>query len=187
MRSICQLAESADTRVIAEGVETVCELAVLMQLGIRHVQGYLIGRPSSVPARLPPNEVTRCLETAQFTAFPLSAVRDPNRATAGRLALPAPHVAPDTPSQVVLDLILAHPELHAVAVVQDGVPVGLIHRPAMLHIFIGQYGRELFGRRPCAQFMDSDPLIVDKATSMIELSSLVLGKGCLHTGLHRHP
>ena len=177
VRSIRQLAESAQACVIAEGVETVSELAVLKDLGIRYAQGYLIGRPSPVPVRLPPDEVARCLESGHISVFPLSAGRDPIRATAGRLAIPAPCVSPDTPSQVVLDLLIAQPELHAVAVVRERVPVGLIHRPALLDQFIGLYGRELYGKKPCALFMDGDPLVVDKATRMVELSELVVNKG----------
>ncbi|MFN7087419.1 MAG: GGDEF domain-containing protein, partial [Burkholderiales bacterium] len=177
VRSIRQLAESAHACVIAEGVETVSELAVLKDLGIRYAQGYFIGRPSPVPVRLPPDEVAQCLESCRVSVFPMSAGRDPVRATAGRLAVPAPQVSPDTPSQVVLDLLIAQPELHAVAVVRDGMPVGIIHRPALLDRFIGLYGRELYGKKPCAMFMDSQPLVVDKSTRMVELSELVVKKG----------
>lgn len=177
VRTIRKLAESAQACVIAEGVETVSELAVLRDLGIRYAQGYLIGRPSPVPVRLPPDAVARCLESRRVSVFPLSTGRDPIRATAGRLAIPAPHVSPDTPSHEVLDLLIAQPELHAVAVVRNGMPVGLIHRPALLDRFIGRYGRELFGKKPCAHFMDGHPLLVDKATHMTELSELVVNRG----------
>jgi GGDEF domain-containing protein len=64
-----------------------------------------------------------------------------------------------------------------VAVVDKGIPVGIIHRPAVLNRFIGLYGRELFGKKPCADFMDPDPLIVDKSTQINELSELVVKKG----------
>jgi GGDEF domain-containing protein len=57
------------------------------------------------------------------------------------------------------------------------VPVGIIHRPAVLDRFIGLYGRELHGRKPCAEFMDPDPLIVDQATRISDLSELVVKKG----------
>ncbi len=177
VRSIRQLAESAHASLIAEGVETVSELAVLKDLGIRYAQGYLIGRPSPIPVRIPPREVSDCLESGRVSVFPLSPGRDPIRATAGRLAMSAPHVTPDTPSQTVLDLMISHPELHAVAVVEDATPVGLIHRPALLDRFIGLYGRELYGKKPCSTFMDTDPLVVDKATRMVDLSDLVVQKG----------
>lgn len=177
VRSIRQLAESAHASLIAEGVESASELAVLKDLGIRYAQGYLIGRPSPIPLRIPPREVSDCLDSGRVSVFPVMPGRDPNRAIAGRLAMSAPPVGPKTPSLDVLELLIAHPELHAIAVVKDDVPIGLIHRPALLDRFIGPYARELFGKKPCSDFMDTDPLIVDKATRMTALSELVVNKG----------
>ncbi|MBT9538313.1 MAG: GGDEF domain-containing protein [Thiobacillus sp.] len=177
VRSIVQLAEGANTRVIAEGVESVSELAVLQDIGIRHVQGYLIGRPSPTPAQLPPREVLAVLQTGMVSVMPYLRGADGSHVSAARLVQSAPFVTPFTTSQDVLDLMLQHPDLHAVAVVDKGIPIGIIHRPAVLNRFIGLYGRELFGKKPCAEFMDPDPLIVDKATQINELSELVVKKG----------
>lgn len=177
VRSIRQLAEGAHSCVIAEGVENTSELAVLKDLGIRYAQGYLIGRPSPVPIRLPPREVETCLRSGKVSVFPMLHARDGMHVPASRLVMSAPSVSPHTPSQDVLDLMMQHPELHAVAVVDKGTPVGILHRPALLDQFIGLYGRELHGRKPCRELMDPDPLIVDKATHMTELSDLVVKKG----------
>ncbi len=177
VRSIRQLAEGAHSCVIAEGVENTSELAVLKDLGIRYAQGYLIGRPSPVPIRLLPRDVEACLQSGTVSVFPMAQARDSLQASADRLVASAPAVSPKTPSQEVLDLLMQHPELHAVAVVDQGVPVGIIHRPALLDRFISLYGRELHGRKPCRDMMDADPLIVDKATRMTELSELVVKKG----------
>lgn len=177
VRSITQLAGGANTRVIAEGVESVSELAVLQDIGIRHVQGYLIGRPSPTPAQLPPREVVAVLQSGIVSVLPYLRGVDGSHVSAARLVMSAPCVTPLTTSQEVLDLMLQHAELHAVAVVSKGVPVGIIHRPAVLNRFIGLYGRELYGKKPCADFMDPDPLIVDKATQINELSELVVKKG----------
>ncbi len=177
VRSIRQLAEGAHSCVIAEGVESPSELAVLKDLGIRYAQGYLIGRPSPVPIRLPSHEVETCLRSGKVSVFPMLHARDGMHVPASRLVMSAPSVSPQTPSQDVLDLMMQHPELHAVAVVDKGIPVGILHRPALLDQFIGLYGRELHGRKPCRELMDPDPLIVDKATHMTELSVLVVKKG----------
>lgn len=177
VRSIRQLAEGAHSCVIAEGVENTSELAVLKDLGIRYAQGYLIGRPSPVPIRLLPRDVEACLQSGTVSVFPMAQARDSMRASADRLVVSAPTVSPQTPSQDVLDLLMQDPELHAVAVVDNGLPVGIIHRPALLDRFISRYGRELHGRKPCCDMMDADPLIVDKATRMTELSELVVKKG----------
>ncbi|MHB1215789.1 MAG: GGDEF domain-containing protein [Thiobacillus sp.] len=177
VRSIRQLAEGANALVIAEGVESLSELAVLKDLGIRYAQGYLIGRPSPVPIRLLSREVQMCLESGTVSVFPLLQARNTPHVSAGKLVASAPSVSPSTASQVVLDLLLKHPDLHAVAVVDECIPVGIIHRPALLDHFIGLYGRELYGKRPCSEFMDAAPLIVDKATRITELSELVVKKG----------
>jgi len=47
--AIQQLALCTGARVIAEGVETAGELALLRRLGIAHAQGYHIGYPSANP------------------------------------------------------------------------------------------------------------------------------------------
>ncbi len=47
--AVLSLAESLDALVIAEGIETESQLDVVTSLGITHVQGYLIARPSSDP------------------------------------------------------------------------------------------------------------------------------------------
>jgi len=177
VRSIRQLAEGAHSCVIAEGVESPSELAVLKDLGIRFAQGYLIGRPSAVPIRLPSREVQACLQSGRISVFPLPRGRDDLGVSADKLVMSAPCVSPDTVSEEVLELMMQHPELHAVAVVDQDIPVGIIHRPALLDRFITLYGRELHGRKPCRELMDTDPLIVDKATRMAELSALVVEKG----------
>lgn len=97
--------------------------------------------------------------------------------TAGGLSIPASAVQTETPGRDVLDLMLAQPELHAVAVLQGSVPVGMIHRPALLDRFIGMYGREIYGRKPCLLIMDASPLIVDQSVPIQELSELVVNKG----------
>lgn len=47
VNAIKQLADSLDIEVVAEGVETENELAVLQQAGIGEVQGYLFARPAA--------------------------------------------------------------------------------------------------------------------------------------------
>jgi EAL domain-containing protein (putative c-di-GMP-specific phosphodiesterase class I)/GGDEF domain-containing protein len=51
VKSLVAFASSVDSTLIAEGVETWDELNVLLRLGIRHAQGYLVARPASYPPR----------------------------------------------------------------------------------------------------------------------------------------
>jgi len=50
--SIVALCREMKAKVIAEGVETVTELAAVTEAGADYVQGYLFGRPSSPPPDL---------------------------------------------------------------------------------------------------------------------------------------
>ncbi len=177
VRSIQQLAENANARVIAEGVEMQSEQAIIRDLGIRYAQGYLIGRPSPTPARMPPPEVLQHLASGRVSVFPTASGTGGIRVCAERLVITAPSVDAHTPSHVVLDLMLSQPELHAVAVLHEDKPVGIIHRPALLDRFLGMFGREIYGKKPCREIMDADPLVVDKATQMQDLSELVVRKG----------
>jgi diguanylate cyclase (GGDEF)-like protein len=177
VRSIQHIAENAAAHVIAEGIELASELRLLREIGIRYGQGYLIGRPAALPAHKSSMEAIRCIEDNCVAILPDSPPRMAGQVRAEKLLIGAPAVDPATPTEAVLDLLLQQPELHAVAVVENGIPLGIIDRPAMLDRFIRIYSRELYGRRPCSAFMDADPVIVDRTTSIQELSEAVVRKG----------
>jgi EAL domain-containing protein (putative c-di-GMP-specific phosphodiesterase class I) len=50
VRSLVTLAHNFGMRVIAEGVETKKQLAMIAEIGCNEVQGYLLGKPTSDPA-----------------------------------------------------------------------------------------------------------------------------------------
>jgi EAL domain-containing protein (putative c-di-GMP-specific phosphodiesterase class I) len=47
-RTILQLAESLDLKVVAEGVETEGQMHMLQTMGCQSFQGYLFGRPAPI-------------------------------------------------------------------------------------------------------------------------------------------
>jgi len=51
VRSLVTFASGVDTILIAEGVESWSELTVLLRLGVRYVQGFLVARPAQSPPR----------------------------------------------------------------------------------------------------------------------------------------
>lgn len=177
VRSIRQMADDAGAQIIAEGIEQGSELRLVRRLGIGYGQGYLIGRPASLPALVPNADALISLHEPGESSQLGIQTRLPSRVRAEKLLIPAPSVNPSTSSAEVLDLMLKHADLHAVAVVEEGIPVGIIDRPAMLNRFVRLYSREIYGRRPCHTLMDPDPVVVDKSTLIQELSELVVRKG----------
>ncbi len=49
LRSVVDMARAIGCRVIAEGVENAEQCTLALELGVDHLQGYLLGRPQSVP------------------------------------------------------------------------------------------------------------------------------------------
>ncbi len=53
IRSTIDLAHSLDLRIVAEGVETDANLALISELGCDTAQGYLLGRPAPAAQLFP--------------------------------------------------------------------------------------------------------------------------------------
>ncbi|MET3105643.1 diguanylate cyclase (GGDEF)-like protein [Oxalobacteraceae bacterium GrIS 2.11] len=172
VRSIKEIAEKSGAAVIAEGIETHSELAFVAKAGIEYGQGYFIARPVARPlARLP-------AEVADF----LLQLRSKKLVTMGNHCLPASAeklsrkiaaVSSGMTCNEIYDLFTTATELEVVPVVENGLPLGLITKSTVLGSFAKPYQRELHGKKSCAYLMSENVLIVDKSTSLQNLSQLV--------------
>lgn len=172
VRSIHGLAEACAAHIIAEGIETAAEFTMLRDLGIAYGQGYFIAHPHEAPAAVPGAEVAQALAGRHISIFP--GMQPPRaRATARTVLRHVVPVSPETLNDAVFQRLESQPDEHAVPVVKDGIPVGLINRHSLIDRFARPYRRELYGRRACSQFMDTSPLIVDHAISVQELGRLL--------------
>jgi EAL domain-containing protein (putative c-di-GMP-specific phosphodiesterase class I)/GGDEF domain-containing protein len=178
VRSIQEIALSTGCQVIAEGIETQRDLLLLRDLGIAYGQGYHIARPNAHPASALSAEVSKTL---------MRNVPSRSRETAGGMVVTAEKllrhvsaVSPDTANITVFEKFNAELELHAIPVVKNAIPVGMINRQTMIERMARPYRQELFGKKPCSKFMDNAPLIVDKNISIHELSTLIV------EGEHHH-
>lgn len=93
---------------------------------------------------------------------------------AGTLLRVVQPVTPDVRVAEILEQFTAVPELIAIPVVEQGLPVGLINRKHLIERFARPYTRELFGRKPVSTFMDAHPLIVDAHTDLDDLSRIII-------------
>ncbi|TFW14818.1 GGDEF domain-containing protein [Duganella callida] len=168
VRSIQEIAEKSNTRVIAEGMETQAELLVLRDVGVAYGQGYHLGRPHPNPARSAPAEVVKALSRSGVAVYPQRGA-DP-KASAHKLLHAVRSVPPSMNNNEVYAIFQADPKLMILPVVDQGQPLGLISRFDMIEHFARPYERELYGKKSCRQFMDARPLIADQATSLQELS-----------------
>lgn len=69
-------------------------------------------------------------------------------------------IAPATLVKLVADEFFNEPQLEALAVIDDGRPVGLVTRGKFLFTVFRQFGWEIYQRKPIRELADAEPLIL---------------------------
>jgi diguanylate cyclase (GGDEF)-like protein len=169
VKAMLRLAENFGSRVIAEGIEDAPDLRVVRDLGIGFVQGYATGRPAAVPDGTIPAAALSVLAARDIAVFPELRRAFHYSPKAGQLLMTAPPVTAANTNQELLELFQRHPQLHAVAVLHDGRPVGLVNRRRFTDKYMLPYYPELYGRKSCAEFMDSDPVVIETSQPLEDL------------------
>jgi len=156
IETLLTFADKVGCRIVAEGIETEAELTCLLRLGVHYGQGFFLGRPEDQPAPLS--------EAAQVV---LAAGAE--RAVDGLKCASPIHDLAERPDVVdaaatvgeVKQFFDSHEGAHAVAVVRDGRPEGLIMSHHLDRLLSSQYGLSLFVRREVTHIMDTSPLSVE--------------------------
>jgi len=177
VRALCQVAESLGTDLVGEGVEDPADLRVLRDLGIPFAQGFLLGRPLPETVTEASAEAKLLLRTSSVSVLPRPRGPVTQRPTqVSHLLIEAPAVNPRQTNDEVMALFVDYPELHAVAVVKDGHPIGLINRRLVNERMAQPFARELLARKSCTALMNSAPLVCDEQRSLESLSDVLRGE-----------
>lgn len=182
--AMCDLARQSRASVIAEGIETESELAVLRSLGIPFGQGYLLGRPVAVPSPVLAPALKPLFTGSAGPRPPKAAAPDARdggpspqpagtQAVARRIMRAVPAVAHSTSVESVYECFKRQDDLQLLAVLRENRPIGLIHRLRMLERYARPYHRELYGGKACVHVIEHEPLVVDEDTSLQDLGHLV--------------
>lgn len=170
VRSIQEIAKKSGARIIAEGIETEQELLTIRDVGIAFGQGYHIARPQHQTMAAAPLHIKQALSNKTEK---LGATLN-HRVTVETLMRPVPSLSPDLPNDLVLKQFELYPEINAMPVVNNGLPIGVIGRHYITSLFSKRYYRELYGKSPCEMMMDHRPVIVEKSASLHDISELIL-------------
>ncbi|WP_237886161.1 bifunctional diguanylate cyclase/phosphodiesterase [Pseudomonas sp. PGPR40] len=167
--SILQIAKASRAKVIAEGIELPEELAVLTEMGVDLLQGYLLCRPQEHPPRdartlMPkPNSVAAILNEE---ASDLSALLNDQ-----------PAVTSNTPTATVLEAFRRQANLNSLAVLDEqGQPCGIVHRHSLSDALLKPFATDLFARKPISRLMSDDFLAVDLSQSLQQVSRLITSR-----------
>lgn len=173
VRALVAFSNSVDGKLIAEGVETWEELEALIGLGVRHAQGFLLGRPGPEPVAIESGFRERLARLVR-DAESLALKHDENLR-----GLLAPCTPVEAGSVLVEDL--DHLFRHSlgtdqVVLVQEQKPVGLVTRVSFYAKTGGPFGYPLFQRKPAQVVAKSHPLIVPERTRVTTLYGLAMSR-----------
>lgn len=177
LQSLLQTELQQGRQWLADGIGHKNELHALMQAGVRYGASHFIGRPNVVPTRALSAAAHKAIMAGNHDSASLGFQPSP---VLERLLIKSLPVTPNTFAGQVFDSFESNPDLRAVAVVQEGKPLGLISRYEMIDVMARSFRKEIFGQKPCQRFMDDEPLMVDIHTPLEEVTNLVVGADPRH-------
>ncbi|MBV4484341.1 EAL and GGDEF domain-containing protein [Pseudomonas sp. SWRI153] len=167
--SILQIAKASRARVIAEGIELPEELAVLTEMGVDLVQGYLLGRPQEHP----PRDARALMPKHDSSAVALN----DEGSDLSALLNDQPAVQRDTPTATVLEAFRRQANLNSLAVLDElGQPCGIVHRHSLSDALLKPFATDLFARKPISRLMNDDFLAVEMSQSLQQVSRLITSR-----------
>lgn len=173
LRALMHIAEVFGSTLVAEGIETADDLRVVRDLGIGLGQGYFMGRPLPMPRVEIEPEAASVLRDQRVSVMPTMRTAS----VSGRLreiqTISAPSATSRTTHDELMRLFEASPGLHAVAIVDDAVPLGLIDRRQFMERYSRRYFKELYGSKPCVTFANLSPRLIEREHDFEDLVGIL--------------
>jgi len=169
VRSINDIAQRMDCKVIAEGIETQDEYRTIFRMGIEIGQGYFFAQPKLVPPYFISNEVFNCSSPHDYSS-------QFNRVSENisSLLVKVPDISPGSTMEEIHRLFHNRKDLTSVPVLEpNGRPLGLIRRNNLLATLSTKFGRALYGTKSVVDFIDKTTVIADKEWNIEQVSKMV--------------
>ncbi|WP_077340219.1 GGDEF domain-containing protein [Pseudocolwellia agarivorans] len=165
IKSILNLGQSINAKVVAEGIETQGEFEQLEELGLSIYQGFLFARP----ALYPPLELPVILKNRQRSQlYPVHFEQ-----VASSLLQNLTPLSHNELTKNVVEYLHKNPKINSIPVVKDHKPIGMILRDHILELFSTPYGRALNEKKPVVETMLKNPVIVDVDARLDEVAQMV--------------
>lgn len=169
VRSLQHLCEDMNTRLIAEGVEKPEELEKLADLGVRFVQGYLLGYPRARPMLME----TEAREHVCVTSNRLRRLNISNDTVRDIMQYPPAFEEGKLSGEDLYQLFTKSHTDHVV-ILRAGRPIGLLTKSHFMANTSGAFGYSLLQKRPADRAAKSAPLAVCDTISIVELAKIAM-------------
>lgn len=175
VRSIVEIARAVKSQVIAEGIETRQEFETLSEIGVDYLQGYYFARPNPEPR----HELSK---TAKNVWKQIKEGREvyKEQGQIGQLKLDIPAVTPDMLVEEVATIFDENEHWFSVAVVSEGVPIGVIKRSRLLQKLSKPFGRDLYVKKPVSQILDENFIQVERHVRLEKVSQIITQRNRSH-------
>lgn len=168
-----RIAETFGTQMVAEGLETPEELRALRDLGIELGQGYLLGRPQATLAEALLPEARAVIDSREIAVLPSKTRQARSDFALGTIVIEVEPLPADATHHQAARRFLKDESLRAIAVVQDGQPIGLVNRHGFLNQYSKPYFKELYDQRSCLLFANTEPLVLDAGIGLDQLTDVL--------------
>jgi EAL domain-containing protein (putative c-di-GMP-specific phosphodiesterase class I)/GGDEF domain-containing protein len=170
VKSLVAFASSVDTHLIAEGVETWDDLEVLLRLGVRYAQGFLMARPESDPPRPSEEFELRRRETLRA----LHVQKDEDDETVGSIVIRRLCVDVGMTTEALDRLFRNTPGLDHVVIVEGEKPRALVTRQHFHAKTAGPFGYPLLQKKPAELTSSALPLTVEDSLPITALAKVAM-------------
>lgn len=171
-KAMVDFGKNAGIQLIAEGIETEEELAVLIKLGVSLGQGYFLGIPQESFAGIAAEKVeiiNRCY-AKQYNEHLVNSVYP----IVGHLAKPGYIVSPGEKLEHIYETLKLNPTITEFSVVQNDTTMGFMSRTDLNELLGGRYGYGLHSKKAVQQVMKPDFSRVNDRMPVDEVSRLAM-------------
>ncbi|MDB6090574.1 MAG: hypothetical protein JWN85_3358 [Gammaproteobacteria bacterium] len=165
LRSVVDMGRVTGCRVIAEGIENREQFALVVELGVDYLQGFLLGRPQRLPQ----------LDAAALSGLE-TITSGPTADCAEHLVLPIPGIPADMPVGDVVEIFRGNANWTALAVLEAERPVGLVYRDELLIFLSRPLHPEIYNRKPVTSVMTRETVQIEARARLDQVSRLVTAR-----------
>ncbi|MFA5630999.1 MAG: phosphodiesterase [Porticoccaceae bacterium] len=173
LMALANICETLGGTLIAEGIENDEQLRIIRDLGISLGQGFFIGTPLAEAAPTITSAAAATIARKEVRVLNDNLALGSQQVSAEKLAIAAPTIAPFQSNEVALHIFQENPELHALPVICNDLPVGLINRRDFMERFTRPFQKELLGQRPCSLLMNQQPRLLERSANISEMIDLL--------------
>jgi GGDEF domain-containing protein/EAL domain-containing protein (putative c-di-GMP-specific phosphodiesterase class I) len=168
-------------KILVQGITNSEQFSLALHAGLDLLVGDFVGKAKPKPYNAISATALNAIGSDSNSCFTSTNPRVPSSPMPSRadnllerLLVPQEPVEPEMTAEKVYSCFEANPDLRSLAVVKNGMPLGIISRYEMVDNMSRPFRHELFGRKPCERFMDNESLIMEVHISTPDLMDQVI-------------